>query len=132
MNKSDYEKLLPALFFVYGTLKKSYYNHRVIEHPTTKFLGEVKTEPIYTLFTGSYPVVERNGNTSITGELYEVNDINVMTNIFGLEGSSPVQHSPLNWYDWDFIDTPNGKARIFVMDKGDSGRTKVVESGIWH
>lgn len=119
-----------CLFFVYGSLKTDFYNNKVLGN--SQFLSEFKTEPKYTLFDGGFPVVERGGDTSIHGELFISENVNDISNVFHLEGcDSQIQHDPSNWYDFDEIDTKYGKAVIFVMDKGKSGRTKTLNSGIW-
>ena len=120
----------PVLYFVYGTLKVQYGNHRVLGN-NPEFKGEFSTKEIYTLFDGGFPVVERGGETSIKGELYLVSDKEDILNVFSLEGSTPIQGSSENWYDWDFCETPAGKAIIFVMNEGASGRKDVLESGEW-
>lgn len=118
------------IFFCYGSLKKGFHNHHVLGNP--KFLGEFTTEPIYTLFNGGFPIIERDGNTAIKGELYELeNDYNIQS-VFDLEGcSSRIKGDSNNWYDYDFLSTDWGKAIIFVMNKGKSKRTNILESGIW-
>lgn len=120
----------PVLYFVYGTLKSQYGNHRVLGN-NPKFKGEFSTKEIYTLFDGGFPVVERGGETSIKGELYLVSDKEDILNVFSLEGSTPIQGSSENWYDWDKISTPHGEAVIFVMNEGASGRKDILESGEW-
>lgn len=119
------------IFFVYGTLKRKKHNNYLLTGAT--FLGEHKTEPVYTLYDGPYPIVERGGETAISGELFETTDENVIDGIFRLEGCSKVQHSPNSWYDYDKIATPNGEAVIFVMNEGGSQRsaTSILSSGIW-
>jgi gamma-glutamylcyclotransferase (GGCT)/AIG2-like uncharacterized protein YtfP len=119
------------LVAVYGTLKKGYGNHRRIDSPTTKFIGEIKTPPIYTLYDGGYPAIEREGNTSIHCELYEVNDSQVLKQVYDLEGYSGTPGKHNDFYDVDKIPTPYGEAEIFVMPKGHSGRTKIIENGKW-
>lgn len=120
----------PVLYFVYGTLKAQYGNHRVLGN-NPEFKGEFSTKEIYTLFDGGFPVVERGGETSIKGELYLVSGKEDILNVFSLEGSTPIQGSSENWYDWDKIFTEHGEAIIFVMDQGKSGRTEILESGEW-
>lgn len=119
-----------CLFFTYGTLKENYHNHYILGD--AKPLGEFTTEPKYSLFDGGFPVVERDGNTAIKGELFLSKNPNNIQSVFNLEGcSSQKQNDPRNWYDYDLIDTPHGKAVIFVMDKGKSGRSKELKNGIW-
>lgn len=119
-----------ALFFVYGTLKKGYWNNGHLGN--AKFLGEHVTEPNYTLFDGGFPVVERGGEIAIHGELfYSENSANIKS-VFELEGcGSQKQGDKKNWYDFDKIKTPHGEAYIFVMNEGTSGRNQILKSGKW-
>ncbi len=121
-----------CLFAVYGTLKKGYGNHVVIESLSTEYLGTFVTPEKYTLFDGGFPIVERGGDTGIHCELYRVSNPATIEGVFGLEGcSSQRQGDPNNWYDFDSMQTPHGEAFIFVMGKGQSGRSQVVDSGNW-
>ncbi len=113
----------PVIFAVYGTLKKDFGNSRILVGRGAEFLGTHRTEPVYTLYGkrgGIFPVAERNGNTAILCELYRTDNPNVAEGVFRLEGCTLKQGSSRNWYDYDIIDTPHGKAVIFVMDN--SGR----------
>lgn len=119
-----------CLFFVYGTLKAGYHNHYHLG--SAKFLGNFTTEPKYTLYNGGFPVVERNGDTAIQGELYLCENERNIDYVFSLEGcDSQIQGDPHNWYDFDKIETPHGEAVIFVMNDGKSGRDQILKSGIW-
>lgn len=122
------EKKLVA---VYGTLKSAYSNHRYIADPTTKFVDVIQTAPNYTLYDGGYPIVERDGETAITCELYEVNKEEVLQQVYNLEGYSGTPGKHNGFYDVDVIDTPYGKAEMFVMSKGHGGRSTIVKSGVW-
>lgn len=120
-----------CLFFVYGTLKKGYGNHNY-HLSGSQFLGEFTTEPKYTLFDGGFPVVEREGETAIQGELYLCENESQINSTFQLEGCpSQIQGHKSNWYDFDKIQTPHGEAVMFVMNKNQSGRNKILKSGIW-
>jgi len=121
---------MKKILAVYGTLKLKYSNNYLLEN--SKFLGEFKTEPNYTLYGGGFPIIEREGNTPIHVELFEVNDYNVLKNVQSLEGFSGVKGHHSNWYDVDDdIITPYGMATMFVMDKGKSGRNRIIKTGIW-
>ena len=60
--------------FVYGTLRKGQGRSTLLDGQ--KFLGEVKTEPDYRLYSnGAYPcLVEAADGVSVQGELWEVHD----------------------------------------------------------
>lgn len=119
------------LFFVYGTLKRRKSNHYCLGQ--SEFKGEFTTLAKYTLFDGGFPVVEKGGETAIKGELFYSENEDDIASVFGLEGcESQIQGDKDNWYDFDLLDTPYGKAVIFVMDKGKSNRHKILKDGIWN
>lgn len=63
------------LVFTYGTLKKNYYNHHLLE--TSEFIGNAVTKPFYRLYNlGSFPGLkeDKKNGKAIQGELYLVND----------------------------------------------------------
>ena len=79
----------PTLVLVYGTLKKPYGNHRVLGN--SKYICDAITEEdYYSMFDGGFPFVsaskihERHGR--IKGELYLVEDENIMSSLDSLEG----------------------------------------------
>lgn len=118
-----------VLFFFYGTLKQGFYNDYLTKN--MEYLGEFTTLPKYTLYDGGFPVVERDGETSIKGELYLCSDEREAKEIFQLEGCIGKQGDIKNWYDFDMLDTKYGKAIMFVMDKGKCMRTKIIKEGVW-
>ena len=131
MNKTTNLEENKMLLFSYGTLCKGYGNYDYILKGNSEFLGVFQTKPEYTLFDGGFPIVEREGETSIKGELHYVEDLNTINRTFSLEGCSKEQYNPQSWYDYDLIDTPYGKAVMFVMNKNKSGRSKVITTGKW-
>ena len=62
--------------FVYGSLKKGYYNHRLLTN--AGLLGEFRTQPNYQLYdNGSFPYlveVQPGEGVCVEGEVYEVTD----------------------------------------------------------
>jgi gamma-glutamylaminecyclotransferase len=61
------------LVFVYGTLKKGFYNHDVIRSENTEFLGRACTLPEYDMVSlGGFPGVVKDGKYKIEGEIYSV------------------------------------------------------------
>jgi gamma-glutamylcyclotransferase (GGCT)/AIG2-like uncharacterized protein YtfP len=72
---------------------RAYGNHRLLrvgsdsDFLSSKFIGEAVTIPdCYTMITGGFPYVLKNGISHIKGELYEVPDERVMQQLDGLEG----------------------------------------------
>ena len=91
--------------FVYGTLKRGHGNHLLL--CASRFLGECHTPPVYSLHDlGFFPGLVSGGQTSITGEVYEVNDDT-------LEALDVLEGYP-RFYDRELIDTPYGAAWVYV------------------
>lgn len=113
---------------VYGSLREHLHNHRVIESPTTKLIGEFKSEPIYTLFSlGSFPGLHKDGKTGVVLEVYEVDD-EVFARLDNLEGYD--EDSPeYSMYIREEEDTPFGKAWVYFYNNKQRG--KAIESGDW-
>lgn len=59
--------------FVYGTLKRGFENHRLME--TATFVGKAHTLTPYRMLDGEFPVMRDAGpdRMLVAGELYEVN-----------------------------------------------------------
>ena len=58
--------------FVYGSLRKGFGNHRLLEN--SKFLGYGKTKEKYSLYADGIPYVVKEPLTQIKGEIYQVDD----------------------------------------------------------
>lgn len=69
-------------FFVYGTLKKGYWNHYILEN--SKFVGTFLTAPKYDLYLSDNIPFITDGLYQIRGEVYDVNE-KVIKNIDWLE-----------------------------------------------
>jgi len=78
---------MPTLkLFVYGTLKRGYRNHRLLEGQ--QFIREAVTRPRYRLFDrGAYPclVEDAEGGRAIRGELWSI-DTKIVPVLDELEG----------------------------------------------
>ena len=124
---------MKELFFVYGTLKEGYGNHHYLNDDTVKPLGQFQTEPKFTMLScGGFPAVMCEGDTTIQGELYETENPDVIRRVYGLEGFTGKKGAAGNWYDVEEIETPHGKASMFVFRKpSDSLRQKIVANGKW-
>lgn len=104
--------------FVYGTLKKGYGNHRLLEK--SKFLGTAYTHSEFSLYNGGFPYATDGGKNEIKGELYEVDD-NTLQNLDWLEGYpshyNRIETQVADEYDgldkaWIYIATENTKRHI--------------------
>lgn len=107
--------------FVYGSLKKGYGNHRLLED--AKYLGTHVTDPAYTMVgLGGFPGVILTGDTSIHGELYEVTPME-FEYLDGLEGYP-------SFYNRTKISTDHGEAWMYYLDDEYLGYEKINE-GVW-
>ncbi|UZE97290.1 gamma-glutamylcyclotransferase family protein [Alkalimarinus alittae] len=109
------------LVFVYGTLRKGESNDALLQEAES--LGFYETESEYTMFDlGYFPAVTPSGKTSISGELYRV-DQQTAKNLDQLEGYP-------SYYDRIQITTPMGDAWIYVIHHLTEDYDE-VEKGDW-
>ena len=64
---------------MYGTLKRGFYNHRLLREMDAKFLGEALTRKPWRMVLGEYGIPylmrgEADGSAVVPGELWEVDD----------------------------------------------------------
>ena len=62
---------------MYGTLKRGFYNHRLLQEREAKFVGNASTREPMRLVLGEYGIpylMKGEGNTAVPGELWEVDD----------------------------------------------------------
>jgi len=113
--------MFPAVVGVYGTLRKGYGNHRLLE--SSEFLGNAKLRgTMYSL--GPFPAISVHGNTDLHLELYQV-DAPTLRNLDGLEGHP-------HFYQRQKVETSGGPAWVYTMDHDDTlSLHKVVTSGDW-
>ena len=71
--------------FVYGSLKKGFGNHHLLED--AEYVGKAETvSSNYTMYNlGAFPGVKEGGTTCITGEVYKVTD-DELVRLHRLEG----------------------------------------------
>ena len=87
--RTDVRRILPQIsrrrltaektrVFVYGSLRRGQKHHGLIKN--AHWLGENKTEPLYELMDlGPYPALVKDGQTGVSGEVYEVDAITLRT-----------------------------------------------------
>tara|TARA_Y100001951_G_C11298065_1_gene277573 strand:- start:25740 stop:26117 length:378 start_codon:yes stop_codon:yes gene_type:complete len=111
--------------FVYGSLKRGFGNHRVIEASTTRFLGvgSLADGVMYSL--GGFPGVIR-GKGEIQGELYEVDDA-TLGRLDCLEGHP-------TFYERQDMEVQTNEGRVACQGyiyQGDVSYMPHIESGDW-
>lgn len=73
------------LFFVYGTLKAGYGNHRVLRD--SPLVGPATSlRPSYFMSQVGFPYLFKGGEHFVSGEVYTVNDADVKQGLDWLEG----------------------------------------------
>jgi gamma-glutamylcyclotransferase (GGCT)/AIG2-like uncharacterized protein YtfP len=114
------------LVFVYGSLKRGFHNHGILEGSNARFRGNHKTEANYTMYSlGSFPGVVQGGETSIRGEVYEVDSLKSLDTLEGYP----------SFYTRIKIDTRWGPVWMYILLKEDRGRMllqdRIITSGVW-
>jgi len=106
--------------FVYGTLKKGFYNHCVLGD--AKFIGNYITKPVYTMYDlGLYPAIGMTGSTAIIGEVYEVTDLAALDRLEGVP----------YFYNRAEIETEYGASWVYYIVDVDNLRYEIIEDGEW-
>jgi len=114
------------LISVYGTLRQGGSNNYLLKD--SKFIGEFKTEPIFDLYSlGAFPGLKLNGNTSVTMEVYEV-DEQTAKRVDQLEGYK--EGIKPFFYDKIKLETPYGESSVYIYVNGVQYHNK-IESGDW-
>lgn len=106
--------------FVYGTLKRGFGNHRLLEGST--FVDEAITKGEMRSL-GGFPGVTLHGNQQIHGEIYAVDD-ETMERCDRLEGHP-------RWYNRQIVETSKGPAWMYTLDDSQMQQCPVVKDGTW-
>lgn len=114
------------LIAVYGSLRSDMSNYHLLS--TSEYLGDFQTKPEFSLYSlGFYPGLKTGGNTSVTMEVYAVDDT-VAERVDRLEGYTPGGNN--TFYDKIPIETPYGEASVYIY-VNDIPQERLVESGDW-
>jgi len=115
------------LVSIYGSLRKGGVSHHLLAREN--FLGSFDTEPIYDMYVfGLYPVLIKDGNTSIKMEVYEVSEPVFKKLQFIRQHNDDTQETEP--FDKTIIYTPYGNATTFFSSLKISNKVKVA-SGDW-
>ena len=114
--------------FVYGSLRVGFGNHRLLDN--SAYVGQARTEPRFTmLHLGGFPGVVADGETSIIGEVYDVDDP-TLRNLDRLEGHP-------DFYARQTIQVERGgdveDVQVYLLPQVwlDDARNAVIASGDW-
>ncbi len=107
---------------VYGSLKKGFYNHKLLKDEGAIFIDNFISEPIYSMYSlGWYPAVVEGGDTPIFGEVYEIGDF---TKLDKLEGHP-------KWYRRELIKTHVGDSWMYLFKNILPPVAKKCLNGAW-
>jgi len=110
------------LVFVYGTLRRGEVNHRLLAG--ARMLGKMATEDIFTMYDlGDYPAVIKNGKSAIVGEIYAISS-GILAILDELEECP-------DYYQRILLNTPIGRAWIYVLTTIHDASSSIIESGDW-
>lgn len=113
------------LYAVYGTLRKGYGNHRILDNEHCEYLGTQRTTPEFKMVTlGGFPGVIPDGSSSVTIEVYRVNHPTVDQRLDWLEGYP-------SFYQKTQVETEWGTADMYILSESGYGRHTVIPSGDW-
>jgi len=116
------------LVAVYGTLCKGGASCTLLTN--SDYCGSFDSEPIYDMYSfGIYPVLIKDGSTSIRMEVYEVTQsvYNTIDRIKQIDESD----NSLKDYNSELISTPYGEAITYFTNMKVSHKSKVY-CGDWH
>ena len=107
----------PLLVFVYGTLKKGFWNHRVLGD--SELVGTTDTvEDSYVLLDAGFPALTQvdEGGAPVRGEVYRVTSPEVLQHLDYLEGEGSMYHRrpiTLKGHEEDEVLTYYGDTKVF-------------------
>lgn len=115
--------------FVYGTLKKGFGNHQLLED--AEYVGKAETvSNNYTMYSlGGFPGVREGGSTRINGEVYKVND-DELSRLHRLEGH-PTFYKAVNKQVrlTERITNNQTEAYIYILQSEPTGNKQI--GGTW-
>ncbi|RED50264.1 gamma-glutamylcyclotransferase family protein [Seonamhaeicola aphaedonensis] len=118
-------------YFVYGTLKKGYCNHKLLRD--SKKIRDYITRPEYSMVNlQSFPGVVKNGNTAIHGEIYEVVDEMIEKSLDKLEGYYKPNNKE-NLFNKEYFDIEGEKVFIYILNTSKVAIEKyqIIPTGKW-
>ena len=93
VKKRDHNKEVDSfkeLLFVYGSLKKGFDNHKLLDDKYAKRIGEASTVDKFAMYEdnfGNYPYLIKEPINQIRGELYEIEKKELLDKIDEFEGA---------------------------------------------
>ena len=114
---------------VYGTLMNGHIRHSALEN--AKLLGTFQTEPKFNMYAHSnnYPFLTKEGGTSITMEVYQFTDKNILNRLDDIEGVRP---SGGGLFVREKMNTPYGPSEFYYMTEESNSGAVRIESGDWN
>ena len=114
---------MKEMVVVYGSLRQGLHNNPVMGKDAIK-LGTCRFDGFIMHSLGGFPCVYKKSKSSVVGEVWVV-----PPNV--LEGSLDRLEGHPDWYRREQVETPYGKAWIYVMHDQRYHDNPVVEHGDW-
>lgn len=118
----------PILVFVYGTLKKGFGNHRVMERARGEYVGDTTIQHATMYSLGAFPAIalDKRAKTEVHGEVYRIADAEGLKPLDWLEGYP-------RFYNRSEVESPLGKVWVYHIDKStlDESNRGIIEDGVW-
>lgn len=111
------------LIFVYGTLRRGGgLSFKVAD--IGRYLGTFKTSPRYSLYDMGIPCLAAGGNTSVVGEVFEIEDLGEISHIHNMEVRAGYTLEQVELLDFDryayaYFQTPDIRWRALPIASGD-------------
>jgi gamma-glutamylcyclotransferase (GGCT)/AIG2-like uncharacterized protein YtfP len=107
--------------FVYGSLKRNYWNHRVLEQSNGKFVKEDQLSGASIYNYSSFPALGFiEGKNPVQGEVFEVERMDYLDRLEGYP----------NFYNRSLVKTDSGE-EVWVYHFNTKPSGSLIESGCW-
>lgn len=118
----------PKTIFVYGTLKRGFYNHDYMMKGKSKFIGTARTANLAMVSAagGSYPIAYPEKGSSIVGEVFTVDD-KVFNRLEGMELGAGYKRVTKNIW----VDGKKMEAIMWIHENRPKYGTMYVSDGNW-
>lgn len=110
------------LVFVYGTLKRGFYNHDLLEKSKGNYLGLSEVFGYGCINRPGFPFAVKNNRRKVKGEVFKIPD-DSLARLDALEGYP-------NMYTRSLVETDFGKAWMYYSSNNDS-RMKEIQLYGW-
>lgn len=126
MIKNQSMEPAPVLYAVYGTLRKGFGNHRLLDNEHCTLLGTQRVNGFKMVSLGGYPglIPVEGKSDEVTIEVYSVKSPKVEQQLDWLEGYP-------RFYGKMEVNTKWGVANVYILTEVEYGKNTLVTNGDW-